>query len=398
MMKSCAVAVAIVLVAGAPAVAQDFGVEWLDRILREVEEEAYPLTAKPAQVKWSVGELYYFDDNIFLESDDEESDSIFVTFGNARIEYAESQFDAVADLTVNYNLYVDEDDASDDEERFFGRARYVGPRLSIELAEVLRKESDPLDATFADRTERLVSNTIPLATFLLTRTLSIEANVNYQVVRFDEDRFEHLDNDSLYFNVAGVYETPRGLDLLVQVGFFDIDYDQDTATSADTDGFQVSGGLRGEVRPDLDLNLMLGWVDAESDDIGTTSNNSEHSTSRVSLGANYKATEKFNLWGDYGRDIGFSSASAPFQVADRLITRGEYEASERVKVTGRVQYDRVHPSTGDNRTYWSLGAGALYDAYKNIVVDGGLTWRSGDLDSGDDYSNLIFHLGAVASF
>ena len=90
----------IVLLFVGRAFAQDFGARWIDRVSQEKLVPGDDLRDRPLTLTLEGGELYYFDDNIYLDRSNENSDSIFVTFLRARMDYAEPRFEAVVDAMI----------------------------------------------------------------------------------------------------------------------------------------------------------------------------------------------------------------------------------------------------------------------------------------------------------
>lgn len=396
-----AVTVAVALFAFAvPSGAQDFGTEWMDRVTHETVEDSDQLTAKPVEYKATAGVLYYHDDNIYLESSDENDDSIVVPFGGLRLDYAEPQFDAALDALVNYNSYSDEDDASGDEERVFARGRYVTSGLSVEVSQLLRFESSPNSSTLIDRTERMVSDTVPLVMVDLTDIIRLEARYQHSIVDFDDDRYDALDNTSFRAGGTLVYEGFDGPALLADAGVLGIEY-ENTGAPADSDGFYARGGLRGDLTEQVSGNVLLGYTSIEADDHPTTgAEGSEHSTADADVGLTFTGIEKLALTADYARRFGFGSEAA-FQTINSVLFRGDYEVNEKLKVNARLQFDNLSDSNGRDREYVAYGFGATYPVYENVTADAGVLLRSGDssgFTTDSDYDNTIFHVGVAASF
>lgn len=393
----------VALLAGFSSVlsAQDFGVDWMDRVAHETEEEADQLTAKPVTTSAYLGELYYYDNNIFLEENDEDGDSIWVTFAEGRLEYAEPKFDVVADLLVNYNSYVEEDDESGDEERLFLRARYVASGVSVELSEVYRNETSPVDSTLVDRAERIVSDTTPVIVVQATKMINVEITYRYQLVEFKDDIFENLNNTNTRAGVALVYATSKEQSIVLDAGIIDIDYDEDTAPP-DSDGVYARVGTRGELTSDLSGSALLGYTKVESDDFVSGAEGEERTTGDVEIGLTYEGIEKLVLNADYSRRIGFAAYS-PFQTIDAVTLLGKYDLMDTTKLRFRIGYNQTHndSSTGTSRDYLAIGVSADHRITDMFSADAGITYRSGGTDgttTSGDFDDLIYHLGVVAKF
>ncbi len=382
----------IVLLFVGRAFAQDFGARWIDRVSHEQLVAGEDLRDRPLTLTLEGGELYYFDDNIYLERSNENSDSIFVTFLRARMDYAEPQFEAVVDAMINYNLYLDQDKESGDEERLFGRVRWLGPGVTLELVEILRRESDPINVIFSDRADRIVSDTISRISVDVSPVLALEGTYNLQIVDTSIGSFRLLDNQNYRAMVTGVYRASSRIEYLVNAGLLGIDYDHSSAPS-DSDGSFFRAGLRGEPLSTLEVNLLAGISRIESD-------TKDDSTLDVAMHLTYDLTEIIDLKTGYERRYGFAVAE-PFQRLDRANLIVEYAMNERTHVRGRLGYDLVHTSGGNVRTFGSLSVTAAYQLSDSFHLDAGTTYRIGDTRGGavtGDFQNSILHIGITGTY
>ncbi len=408
-----ALATLAVLLSASAARAQDFGIEWIDRVTHEFQAGRGPLEPRALAYTATGGVAYYHDSNVFLEEDNEDSDSIIIPFVRGRIDYAEQNFEVAADLLLNYKWYSDEDDANDAEQRFFGRMQYADAGVSADLALLVRNESDPLNAVFIDRVERVVADVAPGVSVDLVEYLAVELAAAFQIVRFEDDILaDRTDNESLRADLTVVYRSAWAIDFLLQGGVLAIRYtDADDAAGVptappDVDGVYARGGFRGDVLADLHVQALAGWTKAESDDFdlagGATAFGQEHSTADVLLRARYDALETLSITGDYTRLIGFAGGQDPFQVVNRLLGILEYQASPEVSVRGRVQFDRVDSALGVDRDYVSVGGSASYRPVEYLTLDGGVTWRTGQVTgqvvAKQEFDDTIFHLGVAATY
>jgi len=388
---------AALLALSSTAFAQDFGVEWIDRITHELQQEQGPLPTVPTKFTAYGGVIYYYDNNVFREENNENADSIVIPWVRGRLDYSEPDVDAVADILLNYKWYSSEDEESDHEERFFGRARYVGSRLQAELAEVIRRESDPIDAVFTERVDRIVSNTFPRITYDINGTFIVEASANLQVVRFGDDAFEAVNNVNYRADISFIYRTPRDWDFLAQVGYLSIDYDE--STSIDSTGWYGRLGFRGALTETISAEAYAGATAIQSDDIPATGVEAEHLTGDFGIHVRYLATSKLTVSADYGRRFSFATGADPFEVVDRALMLFEYQFNEKLSMRGRVQFEHVHPELGETRDYYSGSIGAEYKITSWLLVEGGGTYRASKTDGpGTEYDDMILRIGLAASY
>jgi len=388
------------LLAATPLMAQDFGKTWIDRVTHELIEDDTQLSAHPAEWKFTAGELYSYDSNVFLTKDGRTSDSIFTTFAGGNVTFAQPNFDAEADLLVNYNAYASTKNIDADEERFFGRLRYQGAQLTLSLAEIARRESSPTDATFTTRVSRFLSNTTPLIVYKASEVLAFEFQSDLQYISYLRQSYSIADNFNSRTLLTLAYTTGwNNMDLLVQGGYWQVTY-SDQFAPPDAGGFIGRLGVRGEVSPNLHVIALVGITDADSNDYVGTNVNSQLTTMDAEIHFAYTPNENTTWWVDYSRRFGFSADGAPFQVVNSAGVAGQLALREDFKLTTRFQYDRVNDALGLRRAYYSIGAGAEYKIHPHVTLDAGITWRWGvtpGIKSGD-FGDAIFSVGAAVLF
>lgn len=414
-MGKITVALAVLLAVPAAAAAQDFGTEWLDRVIRERQQERGPL--KPAPVEWtgSAGILAFLDNNIFLADKDGKTpgDLVVVPFVQGRMEYSEQRFEAVADVLLNYKGYadlnhdpsIDLQSARDYEQRFYGHARYLDARFTVGVDEILRHESDPVNVIFTNRAERVVSNTMAHATYDLTRTFAAEGHLDYQVVRFEKQPFAALaNNDSYRADVSLVYRQANGYDWLVQAGYTSIYYTRSQTGGAppDSDGYYARAGFRGALTERLSIEALAGWITLKSDRYVGTPNREDQSTADIAASVRYEATDAIRVNLDLNRTMGFAGAGDPFQTVTRFLAGLEWDATPEITIRARWQWDHAASIRGILREYQSYGLTGTYRLSEQFSIDGGGTWRTGNThgaaSTATEFENAIGHIGVVFSF
>jgi len=375
--------------------AQDFGVDWVDRVTHDREQARYPLSVRPVDTQLQLGALYTYDNNIFLEPSGERASNILIPFARGRVDYAAPRWDASADVLVDYKEYLQQRDESGDDERAYGRIRYAGPKFSAEAAEIFRHETDPVDVQFSERAERLVSSTTGRAGVEVAPGWTLEANALLGLVFFRDPVFNDSDNWSLRGDLTVAWRFAETLEALVQAGGYRIDYQEEGAP--DATGWVVRVGLRGDPTPTLSVTALVGVTEVRSDPIPSTGSAESARTGDISLNVRYEAAPGVVLWTDYTRQIGFGGPGDPFEIIDRWLALAEWQASSRVTVRGRIQYDRAHSALGLRRNYWSLGPSGTYAVSAFLQLEAGLAWRHGDLGIPGDsiYSDVIAHAGVV---
>jgi hypothetical protein len=399
--SSFAVLLCTFLLAAAPAMAQDFGKGWIERVSHELIEDEAQLSPHPLDWKFSVGELYSYDSNIFLTNTNRTNDSIFTTFGNVNLRYAEERFDAEADLLVNYNAYVSTDDINADEERFFGRVRYQGASLFLSLAEVFRRETSPTDAVFATRVSRYLSNTTPLIVLKASEVFAIELTSDLQLVNYLRQGFDNGDNFNTRTLLTLAYTTGwNSVDLLVQAGYFGITYSDSTAPP-DASGYIGRLGVRGDLSPNLHAVILAGVTKADSDDFPGTGQDVSMTTADIEIHLAYTPQENTTFYADYSRRFGFSAEGAPFQVVDSAGLSGALALRDDLRLRSRLGYSRVHVPGGLRRAYYDFSVGTDYKIHPHVLLDASITYRWGVVPGSGgagDFGDAILSVGAALLF
>jgi hypothetical protein len=384
-----------------PLMAQDFGKAWIDRVTHTLIEEESQLT--PQQVTWNfvAGELYSYDSNIFLTHSDRENDSIFTTFAGVGVKYAEQNFDAEGDLLINYNAYASNSDADADEERFFGRLRYQGTKVTLSLAEIFRRESSPTDAVFTTRVSRFLSNTTPLIIVKPSEVFAIEFNSDIQLVNYLRSTYQSADNFNTRTLLTLAYTTGwNNMDLLIQGGYWAINY-QDSLGPPNASGFIGRLGIRGELSPTLQLIALVGVTSADSDVYPATGEDSQMTTADIDIHFAYTPSNLTTWYADYSRHFGFTAEGASFQVVDSAGFSGILAVREDLKLRARMDYSRVHSDLGLRRAYYDFGVGAEYKVHPHVVLDGSITYRWGVVPgpgTSGDFADAILSVGAALVF
>jgi hypothetical protein len=391
---------AFTLLATAPLMAQDFGKTWIDRVTHELIEDESQLSPHPVEFKFTGGELYSYDSNVFLTHTQRTNDSIFTTFVDGNLRYAEPSFDAEADLMVNYNAYASTNSADADEERFFGRIRYQGTKVTLSLAEIFRRESSPTDAVFTTRVSRFLSNTTPLVVVKFSEVFAIELQSDLQLVNYLRTNYSIADNFSSRTFATLAYTTGwNQVDLLVQGGYWEVTY-QDQLAPPDASGFIGRIGVRGDVSPNVHAIALVGITSADSNNYVGTNQNVSMTTADIEIHLAYTPDDNTTWYADYSRRFGFSADGAPFEVVDNAGVTGEFGVRDDLKFRGRLDYSRVHVPGILRRAYYDFGIGADYKVHPHITLDASITYRWGVVpgDPAGKYGDAIFAVGAALVF
>jgi hypothetical protein len=412
--RRAAASLLLALAFASSAFAQDLGAQWVDRIGSELRAEKTPHEGGQFTYGAEGGVQFIYDTNIFLTENNRQGEVIWVPYARARAGYSEPQFEAEADLEADYKYYVQTHGARKDDERFFANIGYAGSVVGGSLIQFVRHESDPIDALFANRVERLVTDTLPRAYVDITSVLAFEAEAVFQTVHFIEDALGDT-RDNMNGRVLGslVYRGgPLGLDYVVQGGGMWIDYQNNSdvlgnpTEPPNVSGWIARGGVRGDLRPDLTVEAFVGAVGVRTDQFklggGTTRSGDALNTMDVSLFVRYKAIDRVVLSASYSRQVVFGFDTDPFQVINRAEVFGEFSAMEHLKVVARLQFDVAESDLGVKRNYGAASLIGTYTLMQHFIVDGGVTYRGGkiygNVAANQDYSDFILQVGVAVAW
>lgn len=377
---------------------QDPATEWMDRVAHDLVASRGPLPRRPLKHTLHLGVLSWYEDNVNLEEDDTDGGSVVMPFLGLRLEYSERQVEAAADALFAWKQYIPDGEYSDDEERVYARLRFIGPRLEVEFAEIFQHLSDPVDAVFADRIDRFVSDTLGRARMEAGSGIAVEADVAFGILRAQEKDADDADNWNLRAGAGTAVRLSSAMEAVAQAGFLLVDYRYATGAPPDVDGLYARAGLRGDLLPTLSLTALAGVGRVESDDFSDGRDGKDDDTGEAAVHLAFQATPALMLYGDYSRQIVFGAGTDPYQILNRWIVLAEYEASPEVRLRGRVQLDHADSALGVEREWASAGGSVQWQSHEQVYFDAGLTFRWGSVDAGaseHDYEDMVVHFGLV---
>jgi len=412
-------AVAVLLAVPLAASAQDFGTEWLDRVVHERETDRGPLKQHAAEWTGSGGVDVFYDNNVLLRDTGNPAakkvgDAVIVPFVGGRLYYSEPRFEAWADLLLDYKNYFSKkydttnnlDHDSGFDERFDGHVRYVDARFTISADELLRHDSDPTDVVFLNRETRTISDTHAHGTYDFTKSVTLEADMIYEVVRYNDQPFSNeFDNENWRLAGALVYRQSNGYDWLVQYGYIDIFYHHSQVGGAppDATGYFVHAGFRGELTQQLSVEALVGWVHVESDRFLGTPSHTGITTADLAINVRYEVSQVVRAYADLTRTVGFAGEDgSPFQTVTAFALIAEWDAAENFMLRGRVQWDHAETALGIASDYRSYSITGSYKFAEHFMAELGGTYRNGEsrgaVVATARFNDAIGHLGVVLTY
>jgi hypothetical protein len=384
-----------------PALADPLAQGWLDKVTHEIQQAEGPLSTRPVDFKFRGGLFGYRTDNLFLEPNKRaNSDLALIPFVGGRVEYAESKFEVAADLLISYEAFYMFHEARNDQEHFYGRVRYADGVIDAQLVEILRRETDALDAVFADHVTRFVGNTLPRFGVKLSKLFFIEGFANIETVHFEGSDFDSRENQSYRPGVRALMSVTNRINVGAAVGYIRIHYRQSRLTPG-AEGWFAHLSARAELIDNLTVEAGVGYSSIKPlrREPGKDSRESQGALD-AEIHARYQAMSTLLILADYTRQFGFAGSGSAYQTLDRVVLIAEWQAIEPLQLRLRAQGDRVRPSNQPIRTYFSGTIEATYSLHKNVALSGGFTARFGNThkSSEDNYDNWIVYAGVIFSF
>jgi opacity protein-like surface antigen len=326
-----------------------------------------------------------FDDNIFLNEDDTESDVISSTSVGLRLDLTPGDFDFTAGTRYAWQQYVDNDDESHGDWFNEFRAVYTGRTLRVSLSDTLSVEEDPLNFVRSERLGR-VKNVATAKVEVALNTLAFALQVADEYWDF-ESLFTVLDHrsDTIDFGTSWQFSEERFLFLDYTYGL--VDYEKKFRN--DYTYHRVMLGAKGPITPRINGELAIGWTaQSISEGQGVTTTEPEYNgpTGRASL--EWNPTPRLSGRISYINGLQFADTAA-YAVVDR----GELSVTwtPHVELNWRV-YGWVENSDQPGLPpFLQIGGGTTFDwDWLTWLSTGlGLEYRSRTTDLDDaSYTNF----------
>lgn len=381
--------------------ADSMAVEWMDRVTHEVQQQDGPLSSKPLKFHVYGGVYALYTDNLFLTPNRRaHSDAAAIPFVRGRVDYADARFEAAADLLISYDAYQGHHTARNDQEHFYGKIRYADGIFDLQLVEIARHVTDPVDAVYAERAGRLVTDTMPRAGVLLGKAVKLELFGQVETVHYEGDDFNSRENENYRGGLAGYYRINERFSVGADGGYIRISYRESDITP-NGEGWFAHASARGQIYENLLLEAGAGysWYRSRHPEAGE-SHRERGSGFDAEIHARWQVFKPLLIQGDYVARFGFSGSGSAFQKLHRVVVIAEWQVLENVKVRGRGQYDRVHPSNSPVRSYIAAGFSVTWQIVENVAVDGGglARWGNTKRVSGDQWDNWQVYAGVIFSY
>lgn len=344
-----------------------------------------------------------YDDNIFAEEDDTQSDLITAITGGARLRSEWRRHDFTVDARVRHEAFLD--NAEQDRTEYSLR-----PTLKFELderdtatisAEHSRQAVGRDDPEEDDDEEPTQFNRFALGGEYIRRVNRVFFGFTADGRR--DDYFTSGDDDrdvnEFRFGLPVGYEVSAKTDVKLEPFVRRRNFDEDNSAGEDRDAFATGAllGIDTEVSRLLDLNFDVGFIANDYDD--------RRFDSRVDLifggEAIWYVTPRTTLFGRASRrDLATSSSSASSKTQTAVSLEMQRELRRDLLLGGEVQYlndDFNDTDRSDDRLKASLGLEYLVNRNVSLLADLRHEERWSTV-SGEDFSRNLATVGLRTRF
>ncbi|MCK4422549.1 MAG: outer membrane beta-barrel protein, partial [Candidatus Omnitrophica bacterium] len=212
---------------------------------------------------------FEYDDNVFLESDNEKEDFITTISPGIRVElpfnYEKSIFQL--DYTADIICYSDYTDQSDEQHKISALLDTKFGDYSLTLKNVFRDFSDIANTEFTQRVprEKNVASVKFGANFNRIRT-----EIMYENMDEDYRDFDELDRTDNVLTLTGYTRILPKTDALLEYRYADISYDA-AGSTRDGEYNQFCAGLKGELAQKVSALIKAGYQNRDYDSAGKNS-------------------------------------------------------------------------------------------------------------------------------
>jgi hypothetical protein len=319
--------------------AQQAGRDWLDdlsHVIRVPEEE--PETA--TTIRYFVAVRVQYHDNFFAVESGREGDVGIISLARADLVAANPTGSHSLHLLSNYNAYLDHPGANSDEHRLLGKSEWHWTRGFLEISDLFRYESEPLDPQLVRRAARISNDATARGGLGLSGRFGVEASAHASVLDFLKRGPDDSDNTQFGGTLAAVYAPTETLDLLVDAGYEKIDY----VRRPDSDARSVQAGCRYTWSERTSMSAFAGYSEVET-------RSRKESNLVFQAGLTWEMSERNGLWVEASRSARFS-VLGDFQFLTRAQAAWRHGLSSRLVLLASATYELSEtPRIGDRSRF-----------------------------------------------
>ena len=332
-----------------------------------------------------------YDDNIFLSSRDETSDTISVVLLTTKLRYDHGAGTAGLSYRARDRQFARHDEFNGLEHLLDGSASLETSRVRFETGFEWRALKDPFDVLESgERVDTAFDREFLKATADFGR---FDLELAAALARFtvDDEALDRGDYRRWEVTVTSVVESWPQVSLLGEVGLRGTRYDEETFS--DFTVLSVAAGARGSLTPKTRVEARVGYAHAEPRGESLVAAE-EFSGLVAEIATTWQAGEKHELKLDLRREP-VESLQTGLAVADEIRLGYKFTPDEKLSFQGQLSWDhrRESDGSGDRRGVLAR-VGAQWSLPSGIHVDVGTLFRMRETaDSDSDYENLRISLG-----
>jgi len=196
-----------------------------------------------------------YDNNIYLDPDNEKDDQISVVTGGVNLKTTVKEHQFEFDYRADLVEYWDYSTESTDDHRVFALMELNSPSgFSVEIEDTFKKTADPPDLEKVRREERIRNIGSVTAEYQMT---DLGISVGYTNILDDYDELESLDKTENIVTLSPNYQVLPKVSAFCEYNYGWIDYDQTVLSNAEY--HQARLGVKGELTPKLTGMVKCGY-------------------------------------------------------------------------------------------------------------------------------------------
>jgi hypothetical protein len=333
-----------------------------------------------------------FDDNIFLTSNNEESDVIFsvspgVEIISGKEELAEVRLFAGVDLSA----YASNDEQNSAQFTVLGSGVYRGARLSASADASYRQLDQNATAVLGVVQEFIERDLYSVGTrveYGFTPKISGSAALRYDLVDYTNQP-SFVDTTSWTVPLNVYYKFRPKLDL--SAGYRYRVQEGDLASVGGTSHY-FNVGARGEIAPKLNADLSVG-IETREPEVGDDS-----SILAFDGGLSWEVFPKITSRLTVGRSFDVSALGTELERTDAVLS-ADWAATTDLTATASVSWQNTNYVNSRDDDFYQFSVGVSYVLNQYVRLTGGYSYRTTESNfTAVDFSNNILRFGASVRY
>lgn len=328
-----------------------------------------------------------YDDNIFLEPNNQENDDWITTttlgvgLQMPIVVEREEDFLFKAEYTADIIEFWDQNEQDRVDHNFLAAADFAFANdLTLKIAEDFKKTADPPNSELTSLEKRL-RNAVDLVLGYAREKIGFD--LGYKNIKDDYNNFNSLDKYKHVITTTAYYQLFPKTSVFGEYNFGKIAYDSDV-TNSDSKYHQLRLGVKGELAPKLTGVVKAGYKNTSYDD--SSKDDFKGLTVFGNLGYDLRERTKLNIYGERSSVESTYSINSYF-VSNKTGLNCEHQLLEILFLTGGAscQLNKYPDETTESSVtakrkdyIWSGGIGLRYEAKKWVFVETSYEYKQRD--------------------